>query len=207
MDERFYFVVDTETGGLMDQDPSLLTVDGILTDSKLEVIDRISLKLKPDDGVYRVNAIAMGINGIDLVEHGKEAVSLTEGSDRLAEFFRKHVGLEAHLYHGDTYQQAVIPVGQFLSFDMHFMKAHLPMRESEQKIDYVKYDWHRYLARRGLCTAAVSQFLVMQGKLPHVMDSSLKSLAAHFGYDYSGAHNSAFDAELTRKVLKGLLAL
>lgn len=206
--ERFYFIVDTETGGLPESNPSLLTIDGILADSNLDVVDTISLKLRPADGNYRVNAKGMEVNGIDLVTHDKVADVASDVAGTLTDLFKKHVGPDAY-FQLDPFkkQRRVVPCGQYLSFDMHFLKKELPQLDPRTSLEGIQYDWHHYLCRRGLDTAAVAQFLVLQDKLPVGLDCSLKSLAGHFGYDYTGAHNSAFDAELTRKVLKDLLAL
>lgn len=197
-----YFIFDTETGGLREQNPSFLTLDGIMTDSKLEPLDTISLKFKPRNGMYRVNAKAMEINGINLAEHGKYAKFPDEAAEVLVSFFQCHGPYGA----GDPGCDKIVPVGQYLEFDMHFLKTIFPIRKPSNSFTTDQHEWSDFLTRRGLCTAAVSQFLVMQGKLPP-LDCSLKSLAKHFDFDYTGAHNSAFDAELTRKVLKKLLEL
>ena len=197
-----YFIFDTETGGLREQNPSLLTLDGILTDCDLEPLETISLKIKPRNGLYRVNAKAMEINGINLAEHDKLAQCPEDAAGKLVGFFQCNGPYES----GEPGCEKIVPVGQYLEFDMHFLKTLFPVRKLSESFTTEHYDWNDFLTRRGLDTAAVAQFLVMQGKLPP-LDCSLKSLAGHFGFDYTGAHNSMFDAELTRKVLKKLVEI
>ena len=77
-----YLIIDTETGGLVEHDPSLLSLYAYLTDSKLNYLDDIELKIKPDDEVYRVNPYALNINKINLVEHNKIAITESEAKNK-----------------------------------------------------------------------------------------------------------------------------
>ena len=96
----------------------------------------------------------------------------------------------------------MIPAGHNLSLDIRFCKKHL------LKADNAEGDsWGKFFSYRRLDTATIAHYMILTGKLPNTLDCSLASLAEHFGFDYSKAHDAKFDAELTLNVLKKLIAL
>ena len=186
-----YFLFDCETGGKNPR-TSLLTLYGMVLDSKLDVLDTISLKIKPDNGVYHVTAEAMVINGIDLIKHDAEAMPIHEAAKLFENFAAKQSIVEDRM----------VPAGHNLSLDIRFCKKYfLKARNAEG--DY----WERFFSHRRLDTATLAHGLILARKLPADLECSLGSLAAHFGLDYSGAHNAEFDAKLTLEILKLLIGL
>ena len=61
-----YLFLDTETGGLDPKETDLLSVGCIKVREDFTRIDRLSINVAPDSGIYRVNPQALQINGIDL---------------------------------------------------------------------------------------------------------------------------------------------
>jgi len=187
-----YFLFDCEMGGTSPK-TSLLTLHGLVLDQGLNVIDDISLMIKPNNGIYYVTAKAMEVNQIDLAAHDKEAIPLFEAAKIFENFVCKHsIGCDK-----------MIPAGHNLSLDIRFCKRYFLKATNNAEGD----DWNRFFSHRRVDTATLAHGLILAGKLPSVLECSLGSLAAHFELDYSGAHNAKFDAELTLEVLKRLIAL
>lgn len=166
----------------------------MVLDNKLEVIDAIDLKIKPDNGRYSLAASAMKINGIDIIQHDTEAITETEASKKFYDFCFKHGSLSLN---------KMIPAGHNISLDIRFVKRHL----LEEQINPEGNSWGRFFSYRRLDTATIAHFLRLAGKLPDDIEGSLGSLANHFGLSYEGAHNAKFDAELSLEILKLLIGL
>ena len=82
-----YIVFDVETGGI-GLDKSLLSACFLycqydVKNDEYEIIDGLDLKIKPNDDVYHVTAQGMQINGIDLVEHDKVAITEKQAGTKL----------------------------------------------------------------------------------------------------------------------------
>lgn len=84
-----YLVLDTETGGI-GPEVSLLSAYFRVLDENLNLLDELELFLKPNDGLYKVTAEALGINKIDLVEHEKKAITYREGGTKLFDFLQRN---------------------------------------------------------------------------------------------------------------------
>lgn len=183
-----YFLLDCETGGMPEKNASLLTMEGTLLNSNLEALDSISLKVKPGDGVFRIEPRAMEVNKINLSLHEKEAISESEAAEVLINFItRNNMGLSK-----------IIPVGHNVAFDVSFMKKLVGTR-----------NWKKMFSKKVIDTASIAEFLCLTGLLPssEEVDCSLGGLATRFGHSYEGAHDARFDADLTLKILKNLIAI
>ncbi|TXH08161.1 MAG: hypothetical protein E6R04_11365 [Spirochaetes bacterium] len=169
-----YFLFDCETGGLT-TDLSLLTLSGYILDEKFRIIDNIDLFVKPDDGVYKLNAKAMEINKINLVAHDAMAEPESVCRLKLEAFLQKHgVG-------------KLTPAGHNVAMDIQFAKKLLP-------------SFGKYVTHRTYDTASLGKFACNVGIIEH-SDFSLQSLCEAFGIDTKGQHNAKVDIELTRQVL------
>lgn len=186
-----FFLFDVETGG-KNPKTSLLTLYGMVLNDQLQIQDTIDLKIKPNDGRYKITADALSINGIDIVSHDKVAIPEHQAAHEFYDFACKHSM-------GET---KMIAAGHNLSLDIRFVKQHL------LKADNSEGDcWGKFFSYRRLDTATIAHYMILTGKLPDSLDCSLGSLAAHFGFDYSKAHDAQFDTELTLNVLKELIGL
>ena len=180
-----YFLFDTETGGIR-KEMSLLTLYGYILDENLNILDTIDLKIKPDDGVYHLNAQGLGINKINIVEHDRVAKPLSE----VKTCFKNYVC-------GWSLNQKLTPIGHNIRFDVKFVKTHL------------MEDWDRYFDRRHIDTASVGKFLALTGFVPKLNTYSLSEMAAAMmiDVDENKRHEASYDADLTLKVLQNMTNL
>jgi DNA polymerase III alpha subunit (gram-positive type) len=177
-----YFCFDTELGGLK-KEYSLLTLYGQILNEDLNILDEIDLKIKPDDGIYKVSAEALKINGINLVEHDKNSIPLSEASEKFKNFICRH---------SMNLNQKIIPMGHNISLDIKFAKNYL-MNSTE---------WEKHFSYRKVDSHSVAMFLGISGFLPKYNSYSLKVLAEHFKLDTNGMHDARKDVEITTKLLK-----
>lgn len=181
---RRYFLFDTETGGLDPSSVSLLSLYGMILDHNLETIDRIDLKIRPDNGRYHVDVAALKVNKIDLLQHHETAISEREAGVKLKEFLFRNSGTSK-----------LIPCGHNIG------RLDIPMGERLIGAD----EWNRLLVYRTLDTGVLGQFFMLSGTLPETNNGSLVSLCTHYGIDTTGAHNAQVDVEMTRKLLKAMV--
>jgi len=183
-----YFVFDCETGGMPEKNTSLLTMNGSLLDAQLNVVATIGLKVKPADGVYRVQPQALNVNGIELGDHDDIAITEEAAAVKFIDFIRRH----------NLGGVPIIPVGHNVAFDVSFMKKLIGGN-----------NWRQLFSKKVIDTASVAEFLCLTGVLPESArtDCSLQGLADLFDMSYVGAHNAEFDMVLTLNVLKKLISL
>jgi len=182
---------DTETGGLEAGKHSLLTAYFCVIDPKTyEMIDEIDLKVKPDDGKYNVTPKAIEINGIDLEEHDKVAMTYTEANKVLKAFLVKNKikGKRNHY----------ISLGQNVGFDMNFLKASI-LSEAEFKSHGIYHGT--------LDTKSIVDFLKIIGIFPPTMRTSLGDIIDHLGLPKRNAHEAKDDVLMTVDAFKGLVKL
>lgn len=186
-----YISIDTETGGIP-IDRTLLTAYFSILNSQLDEIKGLYLELKPNgDEPYIVDAEGMEVNGIDLVEHNKRAISLSEGGRLFRELLRDF---------SESGKNRLIPIGHGINFDIRCLQHHL----------LNKNEMNKYLSYRTVDTASVAKFLQIQGKIPDSVSGSLTSLIEHFNLkqQLSGrAHTADYDAKASSLVLKEMLKL
>jgi DNA polymerase III alpha subunit (gram-positive type) len=185
IDNPKYFLFDTETGGIR-KEMSLLTLYGHILDDNLNILDTIDLKIKPDDGVYHVNAQGLEINKINIVEHDRIAKPLSEVKTR----FKNYIC-------GWSLNQKLTPIGHNVRFDVKFVKTHL------------LEDWDRYFDRRHIDTASIGKFLALSGIVPKLKTYSLSEMAQALMIDVNedSRHEAKFDADLTLNVLRNMTQL
>jgi DNA polymerase III alpha subunit (gram-positive type) len=185
IDNPKYFLFDTETGGIR-KEMSLLTLYGHILDDNLNILDTIDLKIKPDDGVYHVNAQGLEINRINIVEHDRIAKPLSEVKTR----FKNYIC-------GWSLNQKLTPIGHNVRFDVKFVKTHL------------LEDWDRYFDRRHIDTASVGKFLALSGIVTKLKTYSLSEMAQALMIEVNedSRHEARFDADLTLNVLRNMTQL
>lgn len=169
-----YFLLDCETGGLR-TDFSLLTLSGYVLDEQFQIIDSIDLFVKPDDGMYKLDAKAMEINKIDLVTHDAVAESEMTCRQKMESFLQKHG------------PERLTPAGHNVAMDIQFAKKLLP-------------NFNKYVTHRTYDTATLGKFAFNVGIIGK-SDFSLRALCEALGINPEGQHNAKVDIELTRKVL------
>ena len=179
---------DTETGGLDENLHSLLTAYfAVIDPTTYEIIDELDIKVKPDDGKYNVTPKAMEINGINLEEHDKVAMTYTEANKVLKAFLVKNKIKGKRIHY--------ISLGQNVSFDIRFLNATILSKEDYKGagIYYGQLD-----------TKAIVDFLKIIGIFPKNMRTSLVDIVDHLNLPKRKAHEAKDDVLMTVDVFKGL---
>lgn len=171
---------DTETGGTDPERHSLLTLGLVTLDTKTGEVARPQL-IRVRDSPYRVEAAALAVNGIDLQQHHEQAKEQDVAADELRAYLKYKRKKRAMLG------------GHNVQFDVRFLMTLLP-------------DYHELLLGGVADTKVAAQFLIHKGTLPKTLDTSLGSLAAHFGIEFQ-AHDALEDATATAKVYAAMLRL
>ena len=172
--------VDVETGGFDPERHSLLTVGLVTLDTRTREATR-PLLVRVRDAPYRVEADALEVNRIDLLSHHEHAAE------------RQHAANEIRAYLQYKRKKRVMLGGHNVQFDLRFLHHLLP-------------DWHELVVGGVVDTKIVAQYLIHKGALPKTLNTSLESLAGHFGIEFQ-AHDALEDATATANVYARLLDL
>ena len=182
-----YLFLDVESGGLTTE-YSLLTAYLAVYDEQLNLLDSLSLQMKPDDGVYNINPEALAVNKINLIEHNKTAITYKEAKTLLYTFLN---------WHSSKGADKLIACGHNVVFDIIFCTHFILSRNT----------WGKFISHHSIDTGGITQFLRVLKLIPIEVKGSLTSLAQHFSIDTSGAHDAKFDVEMCVAVFKKFLEL
>lgn len=196
-----YLVIDTETGGT-NLECSLLTAYFAILDENFQIRDNrdeLHLFVKPDDGMYHVQAEAMTINKINLVEHDKIAVSYKQAKTILYQFLEESAKLNGFQRENkQDFSKQLTPIGHGVRFDIEFITHYLISKPT----------WDQFVSYRSLDTSSAIQFLLAAGLFPSDVSGSLGSVLKYFGIKPIGElHTARTDALGTVSVLTQLLKL
>lgn len=174
---------DTETGDLDPQKGSLLTAYFEVLDENLNTVDKLSLKVMPDDGVIKANPQALAINKIDPEKHKLEAITYTEAKKQLSAFLGKH----------SSKYDKLIPLAHNIDFDLGFVHEHLLNKQT----------WESYASYRKLDTANLANFFKLVGWFPKDQKMSLGDIAKNLEIEFNGdAHTADADVGVMVQILK-----
>lgn len=184
-----YLFIDTETGGLS-KECSLLTFDATLLDAELNFLEKISYKIKPDDGLYKIQAGALHVNKINILDHDRGALPMSEASKQ----FRAWAQNLKDIKYPDC---EIITVGQNVWFDIEFLKQEFAP------------DWSEYFSRRVLDIQSVSLLLKLCGMMPQNQRISLSELTKYFEIpiEEQNMHSSDVDVAASIEILKKCITL
>lgn len=183
-----YLAVDNETGGF--EGTSLLSTYLAVLDSNLNVLSTLELNVKPDNGVYCVEAGGLNVNKINLVEHDLTAITYSRAGQLLRNFL---------ITASDHGKEKLVPLGHGVTGDMIQLRVLLSRANLEMYTSYRKLD-----------TAVIAQYLKFCGKLPEEISGSLESLVEYFGltaYAAAPAHTAKGDVVQTIAVLRAMSKL
>jgi DNA polymerase III alpha subunit (gram-positive type) len=179
-----YIAFDCETGGL-EQSCSMLTAYFAVLTKDLEIVDSLYLRVKPNAGApYIVTAEALGVNGINLIEHDKIAVTQSFAGSQLRDFIHKY---------SQNGKIKLVPVGHNITFDLLWVHEHLLNRK----------EFEKYTSYRKLDTAVLAENMKRKNLLPEAVSGSLGSLVGHFNVVVDGnPHEADYDTKATIEVLR-----
>jgi oligoribonuclease (3'-5' exoribonuclease) len=187
-----YLHMDCEMGGI-DVKYSLLTAYFLITDDKFNILDGLSLFLKPDDDVYIISGQGMSVNKIDIIQHDKIATSYKEAKTLLYKFLSKS---------SDNGKVKLTPVGHAVKNDInHVIDKLISIGSWEQHCTYHYID-----------TSVVLQYLRACGKIPLHIDGSVAGLVEYFNINPIPTlkvnwHSAEFDTLMTMLVYQKMIEL
>ena len=186
---RYFLGVDCETGGLTESATLLTAYFGFyeLVNGKFVFLDDLDLKIKPNDGSYRITAESLEINKINLIEHNKVAIFEKIAGQQLYKKLEKWQLIA---------KDKLIPVGHNVNFDIRKITSTLVSMGS----------WENFVSYRLMDTCTIAQFYRICGKLPDNLSCSLGHLAGYYKVQVTGKHHEAkCDVEMTMGVLENLM--
>lgn len=169
MSEPAFLAFDCESGGI-GQDISLLTAHFAVCDAKWNIIDELSLALKPKEvdetgsAIYKVTAAALDINKINIIKHDKEAIAKSEAGQELRKFLWKYKPKSGWL----------IPMGKNIGGDIDWVNEHILGAN----------EWSKYVSYRTYDLTTLITYLKRTGKLANDVPESLEGLAKHVGFNF-----------------------
>jgi DNA polymerase III alpha subunit (gram-positive type) len=169
-----YLALDVEAGGIT-PDRSILEVYFGVVAPDGALLDELSILTKPDNGPYIVDAQALSVNKIDLVQHDKNAVTYQQAGRLIYDFLNKN---------SSSGKDRLIPLGHNVGFDVDFVQAHLISKKT----------WNQFCSYRTRCTGVISGVLTDLGIIPSAQSSSLSSLCNFFHVPIINAHRAKDDA-------------
>lgn len=191
MEGSYYFAFDTETGGLNPKEADVLTFYGAIVDDKLQVVEEIDLKLKPDNGMPRADAGALKVNGINLEKHLADPATITysQAKPLIIALLKKYLKKRGRYSN-------IRPFGQNVPFDINFTQEHLiPKNEWDSILHYALVD-----------TKTIVDFLKDVNWFPKDL-GSLGSVVEFLGVPKRAAHNAKEDTLMTIDVYKKILEI
>ena len=169
-------------GGLQD--------DAALAEPPYAVPLELSLKIKPDDGIYHATGEALGINKIDLAEHDRVAITYKQAGTAVYKFLEKCFKASKG--------QRLTPVGHGVAFDCRVIKEKL----------VAPGNWDKFVSYRTVDTCCVAQFMVLCGYLPKTLSCSTENLVEHFGVKKEGRiHDAKYDTLCCVEILRRMISL
>ena len=176
--------IDTETGGIDPASNSLLSL-ALVVWKELEV--KASIEILIDDGVLNVTEKAMEINGIDLGEHKKKAVTPAAALLQMDKFLNAHFQKDEKITLG----------GHNINFDVNFLNMFL-IRNG--------YNFQQRFSHRFVDTSSILFYLYLTGKLKRRLTASQDAFD-YFGVTVQGRHTARGDALATAELFGKLVSI
>jgi DNA polymerase III epsilon subunit-like protein len=174
--------IDTETGGIDPASHSLLSL-ALVVWKELEV--RASIEILVNDGVLNITEKALEINGIDLAEHKKKAVSPVLALQQFNQFLDIHFSKD----------EKIILGGHNINFDVNFLNAFLTRND---------YNFQQRFSHRFVDTSSILFYLYLTGKIKRKLTASQDAFD-YFGITVPGRHTALGDAFATAQLFSKLI--
>lgn len=185
-----YCVMDSETGGLNENEADMLTFYMGLFDEDFKPLDELYLKLKPNDGRLPIaHAGALEVNKIDIHAHldDPETVTYAEGNKKLVDMLNR-------FYKKEGRASNLKAVGHNIFFDQKFVWKYL-----------MPFDqWEKLFHYKSICTMQRADFLKEASWFPPEL-GSLSTINDYLGLPKRNAHNAKDDSIMCIEVYKKIL--
>ncbi|HTI94646.1 MAG TPA: 3'-5' exonuclease [Puia sp.] len=176
--------IDTETGGTDPARHSLLSLALVIW-QELEV--RASIEILVNDGVLNVTERALEINGINLSEHKKKALSPALALQQFDEFLEIHFSRD----------EKIILGGHNINFDVNFLNAFLTRNGNS---------FQQRFSHRFVDTSSILFYLYLTGKIKRKLTASQDAFD-YFGITVPGRHTALGDAFATAQLFSKLVSV
>lgn len=185
---NYYLSFDCETTGLT-KNCNVLTIYFIILDNQLNKIDDLNLNIKHE--YYTIFIKALEINKINLLEHDKNAISITEAKKLLLNFLNKYIK--------DSNKFLII--GHNIKFDINMIINNNILNSNEIN-QYFQNDCY-------LDTYEIAKLLKSKNKINKCQSLSLSKLCYYFNIDIidNNLHNCKYDTLYTIELFKKLVEL
>jgi hypothetical protein len=180
-----YLATDAESGGVA-EGVSLLTAWFGIYDTDGILLDELDLCVKPENGIYHLEAEGMEVNKIDLIQHDKAAVTYKQAGQTLYAFLKKWSKDGA---------EKLMPVGHNLYGDVDWYCKFLLSQGS----------WKKFVSYRLRDTGSFGSGLKDAGILPHSISGGLGAFLEFFDIVNEAPHTAKGDGMATMKLWLALV--
>jgi len=188
--------IDTESGGIFRSGeimPSLLSLNMSIVDSNFNIQEKFDLLLKPEPINGRVNYViqaeALKVNGINLIEHDLEAINYKDSKGRIYKWLNSMKSKYGNL----------TPFGNCVQGDVDIITWFTISPDS----------WENLVDRRVIELTSIGKCLQFMGLIPEDQSLSLSKIAEYLGVkvDDTQTHTADYDVWLGAKTLEAYLKL
>ncbi len=193
--DRYYVLIDLETTGFNKDKHQILEV-GMLILKDMEVVEELEVKIKHKE--YVITPGAMEVNGINILEHDKEAIDPKAACEKILDFLRNYT--DSEYVDKKVKSIGLIPVGQNVDFDLGFLEQ---LFLSAYKIK----DYRDCISYRKLDIMQLALIKSLEGKLDlekQDLDTILKTLNIEINHS---RHRALADCYMEHEALVKLLSL
>lgn len=181
--------IDCETGGINENETSLLTIAGIICEGNSKYTKSFHFGILEE--YYRVMPAAMKINKIDLVRLAENGINRYEVARRILEFCKENFGDPR----SSNYEKIRIG-GHNVAFDVRFLKK---LINDYRCVSNLEYD--DVFSHRNIDTYPITGFLNECGFFKGTNKiGSLQSLCDYFEIENKNAHNAFSDVKATAEI-------
>lgn len=173
-----YLLFDTETTGLLHEDPHIVQLAALLANAQYETIGEVNLLIKPDGWVVPEELVKVhGISTERAARYGvpiAAALSVFDGMER----------------------QAQVLVAHNINFDHAIIN-----------LEYRRLGWMRWRGKRRFCTMLESEGLVAipsPFRYGYKWPTLIEAHEKFFGEGFANAHNARADLQACLRVFKHL---
>lgn len=186
-----YLIFDVETGGKTEKTSSLLSFYGIIVAENFEIIDTLSLKMRPTNGIYHIDIEALKVNKINLLEHDHEAKPIEQAAEEFKNWICRHT----------LNGKKLVATAQNVWFDISFIQKYFFNNDPSA--------WEQYFEKRSIDTASLALWLKQLNLISSDVSCSLESLVWNFGIDIpkDNLHDPKVVSEAVLEIWKKMSAL